>query len=136
MLEIEIENFGPIRKIESPDNRMRINDLTLFIGPSNTGKSLLMKLLYAITDSINDAVKDHIISPFLTSSPHVRNYILDVLINLGTENIQEILIDKDKLENFLYNYLNEILKDTKKEVETKIRRIFYPEIIKGKVRII
>ncbi len=136
MIELEIENFGPIRRIEGPGNRIRINDLTLFIGPSNTGKSLLMKLLYAITDSINDAVKDHITSPFLASSPQVRNYILDILTNLDIENIQEVLIDKDKLENFLYNYLNEILKDVEREAETRIRRIFYPEIIKGKVKII
>jgi len=136
VIEVEIENFGPIRKIESPDNRIKINDLTLFIGPSNTGKSLLMKLLYAITDSVNDVVKDHTRQIPIIANSYVRNYILEVATSLGIENIQELLLDKDKLESFLYNYLSEILKDIKRTSEIKIRRIFYPETIRGKVRLV
>ncbi len=74
------------------------------------GKSLLMKLLYAITDAINYSMKDYVVSPFLVSSPHIRNYMIDVLSNLDLRNIREVLVDKDKLEGFLYNYLSEIFK--------------------------
>ena len=41
-MRISVNNFGPIREAN-----IRISPLTLFVGPSNTGKSYLATLLYA-----------------------------------------------------------------------------------------
>ena len=42
-LKLEVSNFGPIA-----DAKLDLRPLTVFIGPSNTGKSYLAILLYAL----------------------------------------------------------------------------------------
>ena len=42
-LKIDVENFGPIKKAV-----VDLRPLTVFVGPSNTGKSYLAILLYAL----------------------------------------------------------------------------------------
>ncbi len=42
-LEVEVSNFGPI--VEA---KIDLRPLTVFVGPSNTGKSYLAKLIYAL----------------------------------------------------------------------------------------
>ena len=44
-LQIEVSNFGPISKTKAP---VRVKPLTVFMGKSNTGKSYLAILLYAL----------------------------------------------------------------------------------------
>ena len=41
--QVDVENFGPIAKA-----RVDVRPLTVFVGPSNTGKSYLAVLLYAL----------------------------------------------------------------------------------------
>lgn len=43
LLELEVKNFGPI--VEA---KVDLRPLTLFVGPSNTGKSYLAVLIYAL----------------------------------------------------------------------------------------
>lgn len=51
MLRVNISiSFSKFAKIESAD--IRIDDLTLFVGENNTGKSLTMMLIYAVLDEI------------------------------------------------------------------------------------
>ena len=42
-LQLSVSNFGPIVKAE-----MDLRPLTVFVGPSNTGKSYLAILIYAL----------------------------------------------------------------------------------------
>lgn len=49
-VEIEVHNFGPI-----VDCRIDVRPLTVFVGPSNTGKSYLAILLYALHRSFSNA---------------------------------------------------------------------------------
>ena len=42
-LELEVANFGPI--VEA---KIDLRPLTVFVGPSNTGKSYLATLIYAL----------------------------------------------------------------------------------------
>ena len=51
-LELEVENFGPIEQ-----GKVQIRPLTVFIGPSNTGKSYLAVLVYALHQFFGDETK-------------------------------------------------------------------------------
>ena len=48
-MKISVKNFGPIREAKD----IQIAPMTLFVGPSNTGKSYLAVLLYTIAKSFN-----------------------------------------------------------------------------------
>ncbi len=48
-LELEVSNFGPIREA-----RIDLRPLTVFVGPSNTGKSWLAILIYALHRYFSD----------------------------------------------------------------------------------
>ena len=49
---IDIEHFGPIQRA-----RVDVRPLTVFIGPSNTGKSYLAMLIYALHRSLGDTAR-------------------------------------------------------------------------------
>ena len=54
-LELEVKNYGPI--VEA---RIDLRPLTVFVGPSNTGKSYLALLIYALHRCFGgDAGPDH-----------------------------------------------------------------------------
>ena len=48
-MKLKVKNFGPIRKAE-----VELKPLTVFVGPSNTGKSYLAMLLYSIAKTLNN----------------------------------------------------------------------------------
>ena len=50
--ELEVENFGPIE-----EGKVQLRPLTVFIGPSNTGKSYLAVLVYALHQFFGDDTK-------------------------------------------------------------------------------
>ena len=43
-MKLTVKNFGPIREARNID----ISQMTIFVGPSNTGKSYLAMLIYSI----------------------------------------------------------------------------------------
>ena len=51
-LEVEVRNFGPIAEA-----KFDLRPLTLFIGPSNSGKSYLAVLIYALHRALSDENK-------------------------------------------------------------------------------
>ena len=53
--EFEVHDFGPIR-----EGRVEIGDLTLLIGPQNSGKTYLSMLLYTLSE-LGDHITDIII---------------------------------------------------------------------------
>ena len=54
-MKLKVKNFGPIREAE-----VDLKPLTVFVGPSNTGKSYLAMLLYSVAKALDDANR-HII---------------------------------------------------------------------------
>ena len=51
-LQLSVSNFGPIAKAE-----IDLRPLTVFVGPSNTGKSYLAMLVYTLHKHFNDYIK-------------------------------------------------------------------------------
>ena len=49
-MKLTVKNFGPIREAKN----IGINPMTIFVGPSNTGKSYLAMLIYSIFKVITD----------------------------------------------------------------------------------
>ena len=49
-MKLTVKNFGPIREARNID----ISPMTIFVGPSNTGKSYLAMLIYSIFKVITD----------------------------------------------------------------------------------
>ena len=49
-VEISVRNFGPIAEAD-----LDLRPLTVFVGPSNTGKTYLSVLIYAYTASLRDS---------------------------------------------------------------------------------
>ena len=66
--QVDVENFGPIAKA-----RVDVRPLTVFVGPSNTGKSYLAVLLYALHQCLGGAA-----APYGGRFPPVRNWSFDV----------------------------------------------------------
>ena len=66
--QVDVENFGPIRKA-----RVDVRPLTVFVGPSNTGKSYLAVLLYALHQCLGGAA-----NPYGRRFTPVRNWFFDV----------------------------------------------------------
>ena len=66
--QVDVENFGPIAKA-----RVDVRPLTVFVGPSNTGKSYLAVLLYALHQCLGGAA-----APYGRRFTSARNWLLDV----------------------------------------------------------
>ena len=47
-MKLVVENFGPIRKAE-----VELGPMTVFVGPSNTGKSYMAALIYSVLGALN-----------------------------------------------------------------------------------
>ena len=64
-LILDVENFGPIAEAKNIEFR----PMTVFVGPSNTGKSYLAMLLHAMLQGMNVFRRDHtrMMNPFFAS---------------------------------------------------------------------
>ena len=58
-VEIAVENFGPIAKAD-----IDLRPLTVFVGPSNTGKTYFATLVYALQGAFNDLSGSGLLSLF------------------------------------------------------------------------
>ena len=88
-VEIAVKNFGPIAEAN-----IDLRPLTVFVGPSNTGKTYFATLVYALHGVFNGLSHSGLLSPF---ADRVMNILRELLTDLTTpkEEIQEIL---DKLD--------------------------------------
>ena len=85
-VEIEVMNFGPISEA-----KIDLRPLTVFVGPSNTGKTYLATLVYALHGTFND-FSGSAFGPFI--NPNIIFDIIGKLIqdrNGTKEEIQEML---------------------------------------------
>ena len=86
-VEIAVKNFGPI--VEA---NIDLRPLTVFVGPSNTGKTYFATLVYALHGAFNGLSHSSILSP-LVKSGTVMDILSELLTGLTTpkEEIREIL---------------------------------------------
>ena len=86
-VEIAVNNFGPIAEAN-----IDLRPLTVFVGPSNTGKTYFATLVYALHGAFNGLSHSSILSP-LVKSGTVMDILSELLTGLTTpkEEIREIL---------------------------------------------
>jgi len=111
--ELTVENFGPIQRAN-----IRLHPFTLFVGPSNTGKSYLSILIYALHcyfGSFNSRF-------FLKSEREFFNIVRSILPN-GTDHLRESLTAIGK-------QLRELERDDPKETV----EVIIPEPLAGVLR--
>ncbi len=87
--EFEVHDFGPIR-----EGRVEIGDLTLLIGPQNSGKTYLSMLLYTLSelgDHITDIIIDEIAKVVFSYGRGIRGRSAhDVVRELALKHLDEI----------------------------------------------
>ena len=107
-VEIAVENFGPI--VEA---NIDLRPLTVFVGPSNTGKTYFATLVYALHGAFNGLYHSGVLSPYKL---RVMDILSELLTDLTTpkEEIQEILDKLDMRERPFK------LSDLSKEIRQKL----------------
>ena len=85
-VEIAVKNFGPIAEAN-----IDLRPLTVFVGPSNTGKTYFATLVYALHGSFNGILSSSLLSLF--QPRNAMGILCQILTGLTTpkEEIQEIL---------------------------------------------
>lgn len=130
-IEIAVENFGPIAEAN-----IDLRPLTVFVGPSNTGKTYFATLVYALHGAFNGlSDTTSLLSP-------VKSRVMAILNNLLTdlptpkEEIQEILNKLDMrarvfkssdLSKEIRQKLGIMIKDTvffRKELQDELKNCF------------
>ncbi len=107
-VEIAVKNFGPIAEAN-----IDLRPLTVFVGPSNTGKTYFATLVYALHGAFNGLFHLSLFSPFQYG---VMDILSELLTGLTTpkEEIQEILDKLDMRERPFK------LSDLSKEIRQKL----------------
>ena len=95
-MKISVENYGPIAKAEN----IELCPLTVFVGPSNTGKSYLAILIYAL------------FKPFETG-----RFILSGFRKTGGENSQKLTFDAEPIAGNVFDLLTETLEEKTKDIK-------------------
>ena len=109
-VEIAVKNFGPIAEAD-----IDLRPLTVFVGPSNTGKTYFATLVYALHGAFNGLCHSSLLSPFKNGGT-VMDILSKLLTGLTTpkEEIQEILDKLDMRERPFK------LSDLSKEIRQKL----------------
>ena len=129
-VEISVENFGPIAEAN-----IDLRPLTVFVGPSNTGKTYFATLVYALHGAFNGLYHSSLLSPFKF---RVIDILSELLTGLTTpkEEIQEILdkLNMDErpfklsdLPEGIRQKLGTIIKDTdffREELQDELKNCF------------
>ncbi len=115
-LELEVKNFGPINEA-----KIDLRPLTVFVGPSNTGKSYLAVLIYALHQYFSD------------------RFSIDALSGYQPYPIDYNIFWNDKENPFHEEILNELVEWAEqtfvdKEESSDERSILIPESVSSLVR--
>ena len=111
-IELHVKNFGPIAKAN-----IELRPLTVFVGPSNTGKSYLAILLYALHRIFNsvDSSPFHYPYGLFRTNIRINNEIKSDIIEWATEitrkndkNLQSYEILPRSIASIVYKVLNAI----------------------------
>ena len=122
-LILDVENFGPIAEAKG----VKIKPMTVFVGPSNTGKSYLAILLHSMLQAMDDLT----VLSIRKARQHVENNLdgYEVLI----ESIKDQYTDKDvAYHNDEYEHLTlnlESMPKQSKEIIELIQEELIDEIV-------
>ena len=129
-VEIVVKNFGPI--VEA---NIDLRPLTVFVGPSNTGKTYFATLVYALHGTFDGLYHSSVLAPFKFRVTDILSELLTDL-TMPKEEIQEILdkLDMDErpfkssdLPEGIHQKLGTIIKDTdlfSEELQDELRNCF------------
>ena len=104
---LEINDFGPIKRA-----KIELQPLTVFVGPSNTGKSYLAVLIYALHRAIAGMAANHEFQRPLPGleremSESESSFINRIVSEIQSESeLKSIDLEGDALTNFLYEVTN------------------------------
>ena len=113
-LRLHIKNFGKIKKAD-----IAINNLTVFGGTNNIGKSYVSRALYAILDSMNaNHTEEYFKSLLVNFNEKVEILSVNTSINFDGETSSEF---ENKLES-IKNMLRELVKNSS-DLQTKPLKI-------------
>ena len=124
---LEVQNFGPI-----VDANVEVRPLTVFVGPSNTGKSYLAVLIYALHRSLG--FQTHLFRRALLSMP--RQHPLRSL--RPSDSIRQSIVDwvrccpsksppQPQLPHHFLNYVRQIVEEAvslQDAIAVEVRRCF------------
>ena len=129
-VEIAVKNFGPIAEAN-----IDLRPLTVFVGPSNTGKTYFATLVYALHGAFDGLYHSSVLAPFKFRVTDILSELLTDL-TMPKEEIQEILdkLDMDErpfkssdLPEGIHQKLGTIIKDTdlfSEELQDELRNCF------------
>ena len=129
-VKLHVENFGPIKEAE-----IDLRPLTIFIGPTNTGKSYLSKLIYALhccfgvfnrQGRFNRLVEYYSNgSKFLNNSTkNYRKSAVEALINSVQQNFKEA----NSETHFELTLPTEIAEDIRLTINSTLATSFHTEL--------
>ena len=127
-VKISVRNFGPITAAD-----LDLRPLTVFVGPSNTGKTYLSVLIYAL----------HRVFPNFPQSP-LSPYLLSIVVDSLNRKLLEKIITKDQtvkisdLPSRARKKVQRALTDLdffKTELKTELERCFDLESVSALMRI-
>lgn len=111
-LQLSVSNFGPIAKAE-----IDLRPLTVFVGPSNTGKSYLAILIYAL-------------HRFFSRYVDVRDFGFELMYPFLSRSVKEQQpVDVDSMRRFV-----DWLRDVSVQVEAESSSVQLPDLIMSMVR--
>lgn len=130
-VEIAVENFGPIAEAN-----IDLRPLTVFVGPSNTGKTYFATLVYVLHGVFNGLSGFGLLSPFDVSN--VRSLLGELLKNpaMSETEIQDLLkkletvgrpFKLSDLPNEMHQKLSAIIKNTnffREELNKELKNCF------------
>ncbi|MHA1274288.1 MAG: AAA family ATPase, partial [Promethearchaeota archaeon] len=105
-IKFNIKNFGPIFSAN-----IKLNDLTLFIGQNNTGKSYTAMLIHIIFNVINTIEK----RLFIKIKEIIGNDFVRISLLRERKGILFGIDFNEDLRNKIQRYFEELIKDDKKE---------------------
>ena len=92
MLEVEIENFGPIAS-----GRIELKPLTILMGSNNSGKSYAALLIYSIINNQHQSMHEMVEEVFSTIIKEVKYNRRQHLVNFQSFNVN---LDVNIAKNF------------------------------------
>ena len=104
---LEVSNFGPLKRA-----KIELRPLTVFVGPSNTGKSYLAVLIYALHRAIEGMAVNHEFQRPLPGleqemSESERSFIDRIVSEIQSESeLKSIDLEGEALTNFLHGVTN------------------------------
>lgn len=127
-VEIAVKNFGPIAEAN-----IDLRPLTVFVGPSNTGKTYFATLVYALHGAFNDLSGSSLLS--LIESERVMGLLTELLTNIGIPKAEGLDMLK-KLEVFERPFrLSDLPKGLRKRFRTIIKsRDFWIDVLQDELK--